>query len=164
MTPLLVHYSVFRRTIVWHAKNVVGRQKGTSATYAGRNRRSTTRRIAAGASTACRNAQRASKPRRSARANFYCLRFGRIKIQTTAGEFPRLDRRRGVSIGTSAVTAGFTDETDYYYDYYYQLLTLMEEEFCDCGPHSTCKPGDETCTGCGKKCRPNASKIEEVEE
>ncbi|HEY4526805.1 MAG TPA: hypothetical protein VJK53_03085 [Candidatus Paceibacterota bacterium] len=36
---------------------------------------------------------------------------------------------------------------------------------CDCGEHSTCKPGEGgTCTGCGKACPTNMSKIEGGEE
>ena len=26
----------------------------------------------------------------------------------------------------------------------------MNPDECDCGSHSTCKPGDATCAGCGK--------------
>ena len=40
----------------------------------------------------------------------------------------------------------------------------MNPDECDCGEHSTCKPGDGTCKGCGKKCPENRSKIEEEKE
>ena len=45
------------------------------------------------------------------------------------------------------------------------LLTQIRMDQCDCGPHTTCKPGEGgTCSGCGKACPTNMSKIEGMEE
>ena len=45
------------------------------------------------------------------------------------------------------------------------VIYIPMENQCDCGEHSTCKPGEGgTCTGCGKACPVNMSKIEGGEE